>query len=78
MKAAGIDALVPRDQLTEEQRMIRDNWEAAVQAAQEAQDQMLSDAAAWAEALKSLLEQQLAGLADILNKNLSGEFGSLD
>jgi hypothetical protein len=37
--------------------MIRDNWEAAVAAAQEAQDQMLSDAAAWAEALKALLEQ---------------------
>ena len=68
----------PDDQLTEEQLQIRDSWEAAVQAAQEAQDQMLSDAASWAEALKTLLEKELAELADILNESLSGEFGSLD
>jgi t-SNARE complex subunit (syntaxin) len=39
---------------------------------------MLEDAEAWAESLKSLLDTELAELADILEKSLSGEFGSLD
>ena len=47
-------------------------------AANAAQDQMLSDAEAWAESLKALLETELDELADILEKSLSGEFGTLD
>jgi hypothetical protein len=69
---------ISEQDMTEEQRIIREGYQAAVTAAQEAEDQMLADAATWAEALKSLLETELAELADILNKNLSGEFGSLD
>ena len=69
---------ISEQDMTEEQRIIREGYQAAVTAAQEAEDQMLADAATWAEALKSLLETELAELADILNKNLSGEFSSLD
>jgi hypothetical protein len=47
-------------------------------AANAAQDQMLSDAETWAESLKALLEAELDELADILEKSLSGEFGTLD
>ena len=65
--------------LSEDQKnMIKENWEAAEAAASEAQDQMLSDAEAWAESLTSLLENELAKLADILNESLSGDFDSLD
>ena len=65
--------------LTDEQRKrIEKNWEAAEAAAKESQDTMLSDAAAWAEAVTAEVENELSKLADILNKNLAGEFGSLD
>jgi hypothetical protein len=86
MKAAGfVDAdgnfdayAISYEDMTDAQKIIYDNWQAGVTSAQEAQDQMLADAEAWAEALKSVLETRLSELADILNKNLSGEFGSLD
>jgi hypothetical protein len=61
-----------------EKSVIEQQWLDAQAAANEAQDQMLSDAAAWAEALKSLLETELEELSEQLNKALSGEFGSLD
>lgn len=66
------------DELTYEESVIKQQWLDAQAAADEAQNQMLEDAAAWAESLKSLLETELAELADILNESLSGEFGSLD
>ena len=66
------------DELTYEEGVIKQQWLDAQAAADEAQNQMLDDAAAWAESLKSLLETELAELADILNESLSGEFGSLD
>lgn len=66
------------DELTYEESVIKQQWLDAQAAADEAQNQMLDDAAAWAESLKSLLETELAELADILNESLSGEFGSLD
>jgi hypothetical protein len=39
------------------------NWEAAESAAREAQDNMLSKTEEWAEAMKAVLENKLAGLA---------------
>jgi hypothetical protein len=42
--------------------MIRQKWQDAEVAANEAQDQMLSDAEAWAEALKAVLENRLSEL----------------
>ena len=66
------------DELTYEESVIKQQWLDAQAAADEAQNQMLEDAEAWAESLKSLLETELAELADILNESLSGEFGSLD
>lgn len=66
------------DELTYEESVIKQQWLDAQAAADEAQNQMLEDAEAWAESLKSLLETELAELADILNESLAGEFGSLD
>ena len=61
-----------------EKSVIEQQWLDAQSAANEAQSKMLEDAEAWAESLKSLLDTELAELADILEKSLSGEFGSLD
>ena len=61
-----------------EKSVIEQQWLDAQSAANEAQSKMLEDAAAWAESLKSLLETELAELAEILEQSLSGEFGSLD
>ena len=60
-----------------EKSVIEQQWIDAETAAGEAQDQMLSDAEAWAEALVAQLENDLAGLADTLETNLAGDFGSL-
>jgi len=68
----------PGEELTEQEQAIKNEWLAAQQAANEAQDQMLSDAEAWAEALNALLENKLANLADILDDKLAGDFGSLE
>ena len=78
-KKAAWDAAKNDDSLSDyEKSVIEQQWLDAQNAANEAQSQMLEDAEAWAEALKSLLETELAELADILEKSLSGEFGSLD
>ena len=61
-----------------EKSVIEQQWLDAQSAANEAQSKMLEDAAAWAESLKSLLETELAELAEILEESLAGEFGSLD
>lgn len=68
----------PGDELTDEEQAIKNEWLAAQSAANEAQDKMLADAEAWAEALNALLENKLNNLADILDEKLSGEFGSLE
>ena len=67
----------PGDELTYKEQVIQQQWLDAENAAAEAQDQMLSDAEAWANALVAQLENDLAGLADVLQSNLAGEFGSL-
>ena len=55
-----------------ELEIIKANWEAAEASANEAQDQMLSDAEAWAEALKAVLENELADLSQTLENALTG------
>ena len=51
---------------TEELDLLKTNWEAAEVAANEAQEQMLSDAEVWAEALTALLENKLNELGQSL------------
>ena len=48
------------------------NWQAAQAAANEAQDAMLSKTEEWAEAMKSIIENELAEMADTLEKSLTG------
>lgn len=50
-------------------------WEDADAAAREAQENMLSSAESWAEAIKATLENKLAGLADTLADALTGGKG---
>ena len=65
--------------LTDYQKdVIKQQWLDAQNAANDAQNQMLEDAQAWAEALKTLLETELDELADNLETALAGDFGSLD
>lgn len=76
-KQAAYDALDPDDDSYEAQ-VIRQQWLDAKNAANEAQLQMLEDAEAWAEALKTLLETELEELGENLEKALAGDFGTLD
>ena len=69
---------VERGASPEELEMIKQKWQDAEVAANEAQEQMLSDAEAWAEALKAVLENKLADLGQTLENALTGEFGSFD
>jgi len=55
-----------------ELEIIKANWDAAEASANEAQDKMLSDAEAWAEALKAVLENELADLGQTLENALTG------
>jgi hypothetical protein len=55
-----------------ELELIKQNWDAAEAAANEAQDKMLSDAEAWAESLRAVLENDLAKLGQTLENALTG------
>lgn len=48
------------------------NWQAAQAAADEAQESILSKTEEWAQAMKSIIENELAEFADILEKSLTG------
>lgn len=48
------------------------NWQAAEAAAQESQDAILAKTEEWAQAMKSIIENELAGFADTLEKSLTG------
>jgi hypothetical protein len=48
------------------------NWEAAQEAANEAQENMLSKTEEWAEAMKACVENELNGLAQTLENSLTG------
>ena len=61
-----------------DKEMAKQQWLDAQAAANQAQNDMLEDAEAWAQALKDVLENELAELADILDEALSGDFGSID
>ena len=57
---------------TNEYETYKKNWEAAQQAANEAQENMLSKTEEWAEAMKAIVENNLNELADTLEKSLTG------
>jgi hypothetical protein len=57
---------------------LKKNWQDAEAAANEAQEQMLSDAEAWAEALRAVLENKLSEVGQALENSLTGEWGSFD
>jgi Ca2+-binding EF-hand superfamily protein len=48
------------------------NWQAAQLAANEAQDAMLTKTEEWAAAMKSIIENELAELANTLEESLTG------
>lgn len=52
--------------------LYKKEWEAAEEAMREAQDSMLSATEEWAEAMKATVENELSGLADTLEKALTG------
>ncbi len=62
----------------EELEILKKNWQDAEAAANEAQEQMLSDAEAWAEALRAVLENKLSEVGQALENSLTGEWGSFD
>lgn len=70
--AAAYAAAQARGASDEELELIKANWDAAEASANEAQDKMLSDAEAWAEALKAVLENKLADLGQTLENALTG------
>lgn len=55
-----------------ELEILKQNWDEAETAANEAQEQMLSDAEAWAEKMKEVLENKLAGFGQTLENALTG------
>jgi glutamyl-tRNA reductase len=48
------------------------NWEAAQKVAASAQDEMLAKTEEWAESMKSIIENELASLAETLEHSLTG------
>ena len=48
------------------------NWQAAQQAANDAQDAMLSKTEEWAETMKLVIENEFAELADIMEESITG------
>jgi hypothetical protein len=59
----------------EELAVLKQKWLDAEAAANDAQDEMMADAEAWAESLRSVVENKLAGLAQSLEKALTADFG---
>lgn len=55
--------------------MLKQKWLDAEAAANDAQDQMLADTEAWAEALRAVVENKLAGLSQALEDALTADFG---
>ncbi len=61
-----------------EVEIIQQKWLDAQNAANEAQSKMMADTEAWAESLKAVLENKLAGFGQALENALTGDFGSFD
>lgn len=55
-----------------ELEILKQNWDEAETAANEAQEQMLSDTEAWVEKMKEVLENKLAGFGQTLENALTG------
>lgn len=53
-------------------KLYQKEWEAAEEKSREAQDEMLSKTEEWAESMKAVLENKLAGLAQTLENALTG------
>ena len=62
----------------EELAVLKQKWLDAETAANDAQDRMMEDIETWAESLKAVLENKLAGFAQALENVLTGDFGSFD
>lgn len=69
---------VARDASEEELELLEKQWWDARTATAEAQDQMLSDAEAWGEALGAILDNALSKAAQALENTLADGFGSFD
>ncbi|MBQ7820078.1 MAG: hypothetical protein IJ341_10325 [Bacteroidales bacterium] len=69
---------VARDASEEELELLEKQWWDARAATAEAQDQMLSDAEAWGEALGAILDNALSKAAQALENTLADGFGSFD
>jgi hypothetical protein len=55
-----------------EYETFKKNWIAAQEAANEAQDNMLSKTEEWAEAMKEIIQNELAEAANLMEKSLTG------
>ena len=55
--------------------LYRNEWDAIVDAVDEAQEEMLSLTEEWAEAMKAVIENNMNQIADTLEKSLTGGFG---
>jgi hypothetical protein len=53
-------------------------WQNAQESANEAQDNMLAKTEEWAEAMRAVVENELADLGKTLEKSLTGEFGNFE
>lgn len=69
------DAAVRDGATSAELELLEKQWWDAEQAANEAQEEMLSKTEAWAEAMKAIVENKLGGLAQDLENALTAEFG---
>lgn len=69
------DAAVQSGATSTELELLEKQWWDAEQAANEAQEEMLSKTEEWAEAMRAIVENKLGGLAQSLENALTAEFG---
>ena len=62
----------------EEVALLKEKWLAAEEVAADAQEEMLSDAEAWAEALRAVLENKLSEIGQTLENELTQGYGSFE
>jgi hypothetical protein len=70
-----LDDAIANGESKEAVELLQKNWEAAADATNAAQDEMLSKTEAWAESMKAVVENELAGLAQTLENSLTADFG---
>lgn len=59
----------------EEIELLKENWDAAVDAVDEAEEQMLSLTEEWVEAMKAVIDNNMAKISESLEKNLTNGMG---